>query len=137
MRSIKVILCTVLVGSGTNVFLSCAVSPKDLKALQEQFSTLMLASTDTKIAANEFASSTGFRADSALVKYLHHRLQFLEAQSLNCCLLSRFLFGLLDLDKNGFITEVDFLCSMAFFMKGDKRERLECKFYGTRRVISI
>jgi hypothetical protein len=45
------------------------VSIKDLKALQEQFGSLTLTTADTKIAINDFASNTGFRPDSTLVRY--------------------------------------------------------------------
>lgn len=83
------------------------MSIKDLKALQEQFGSLTLTTADTKIAINDFASNTGFRPDSTLV---------------------RFLFQLFDVDKNGFITEVDFLSSMSFFMKGARKDKLEWVF---------
>lgn len=45
------------------------VSIKDLKALQEQFASLTLTAADTKIVINDFASNTGFRPDSTLVRY--------------------------------------------------------------------
>ncbi len=41
--------------------------------------------------------------------------------------LARFLFDMYDVDKNGHITEVDFICAMSFLIKASKRDKLERK----------